>query len=179
MDGSAVFRENSVTAAEGRDARPLVDNLGDASAPGATGHAGAAPAEVLDRAAIRDLFQNERGITVRIERARDAKLTEFGQATLGDRYLMPGESYQDAFARVAAHFAEYAVLATVAGVAALGLGTLAAYLVVTLAMKSAFTFSLPAALQAVGLAALLVLAFGAAGTWRVLGVRPVPYLRGG
>ena len=80
---------------------------------------------------------------------------------------------------VAAHFAEYAVLATVAGVAALGLGTLAAYLVVTLAMKSAFTFSLPAALQAVGLAALLVLAFGAAGTWRVLGVRPVPYLRGG
>lgn len=80
---------------------------------------------------------------------------------------------------VAAHFTEYAVLAAVAGVAALGLGTLAAYLVVTLAMNSEFTFSLPAALQAVGVAALLVLAFGAAGTWRVLGVRPVPYLRGG
>ncbi|MGI9385518.1 MAG: ABC transporter permease, partial [Methyloligellaceae bacterium] len=80
---------------------------------------------------------------------------------------------------MAAHFTEYAVLAAVAGVAALGLGTLAAYLVVTLAMKSEFTFSLPAALQAVGLSALLVLAFGAAGTWRVLGVRPVPYLRGG
>ncbi|MEM7224940.1 MAG: ribonucleoside-diphosphate reductase subunit alpha [Pseudomonadota bacterium] len=66
----------------------------------------AAPAEVLGEEAIRDVFQNERGITVRIDRTRDAKLTAFGKATLADRYLMPGESYQDAFARVAAHFAD-------------------------------------------------------------------------
>ncbi|MDX1424558.1 MAG: ribonucleoside-diphosphate reductase subunit alpha [Kiloniellales bacterium] len=55
---------------------------------------------------MRDLFQNERGIAVRLERARDAKLTAFGKATLSDRYLMEGESYQDLFARVAAHFAD-------------------------------------------------------------------------
>jgi len=55
---------------------------------------------------IRDLFQNERGIAVRIDRARDAKLTAFGQATLRDRYLLPEESFQDLFARVAAHFAD-------------------------------------------------------------------------
>ncbi len=55
---------------------------------------------------IRDTFQNERGIRVRMDRSRDALLTDFGKATLSDRYLMPGESYQDLFARVAAHFAD-------------------------------------------------------------------------
>jgi ribonucleoside-diphosphate reductase alpha chain len=55
---------------------------------------------------IFDYAQNERGISVRIDRRRDASLTEFGKATLSDRYLMPGESYQDLFARVAMHFAD-------------------------------------------------------------------------
>lgn len=55
---------------------------------------------------IRDIFQNERGIRVVMDRERDALLTEFGKATLTDRYLMDGESFQDLFARVAAHFAD-------------------------------------------------------------------------
>lgn len=55
---------------------------------------------------IRDIFQNERGIRVVMDRSRDALLTEFGKATLSDRYLMDGESFQDLFARVAAHFAD-------------------------------------------------------------------------
>ena len=38
--------------------------------------------------------------------ARDALLTEFGKDTLRDRYLLPGESYQDMFARVAAAYAD-------------------------------------------------------------------------
>ncbi|MEA4837209.1 MAG: ribonucleoside-diphosphate reductase subunit alpha [Rhodospirillaceae bacterium] len=37
---------------------------------------------------------------------RDALLTAFGKATLKDRYLLPGESIQDMFARVAAAFAD-------------------------------------------------------------------------
>ncbi|MGE4409414.1 MAG: ribonucleoside-diphosphate reductase subunit alpha [Sphingomonadales bacterium] len=37
---------------------------------------------------------------------RDALLTEFGKETLQDRYLLPGESYQDLFARVAAAYAD-------------------------------------------------------------------------
>ena len=61
---------------------------------------------VLGSDQIRDLFQNERGIAVRIDRARDAKLTAFGQATLRDRYLLPDASFQALFARVAAHFAD-------------------------------------------------------------------------
>src|SRR3546814_12284526 len=41
-----------------------------------------------------------------MDRSRDANLTECGKATLTDRYLMPGESFQDLFARVAAHYAD-------------------------------------------------------------------------
>ena len=48
-----------------------------------------------------ELFQNEKGITIKIDRSKDSKLTDFGKATLSDRYLGQNESYQDLFARVA------------------------------------------------------------------------------
>jgi ribonucleoside-diphosphate reductase alpha chain len=38
--------------------------------------------------------------------SRDALLTEFGKETLKDRYLLPGENYQDLFARVASAYAD-------------------------------------------------------------------------
>ncbi len=38
--------------------------------------------------------------------SRDALLTEFGKETLRDRYLLPGENYQDLFARVASAYAD-------------------------------------------------------------------------
>ena len=53
-----------------------------------------------------ELFQNEKGITIRIDRSKDSKLTDFGKATLVDRYLNEGESYQDLFARVASTYAD-------------------------------------------------------------------------
>ena len=34
-----------------------------------------------------ELFQNDKGITIKIDRSRDKKLTDFGRATLSDRYL--------------------------------------------------------------------------------------------
>ena len=40
------------------------------------------------------------------DRSRDALLTDFGKETLEDRYLLPGESYQDLFARVASAYAD-------------------------------------------------------------------------
>ncbi len=43
---------------------------------------------------------------VEVDRTRDALLTDFGRETLDDRYLLPGESYQDLFARVAAAYAD-------------------------------------------------------------------------
>jgi len=53
-----------------------------------------------------ELFQNEKGITIKIDRSRDSNLTEFGKATLSDRYLGANESYQDLFARVASYYAD-------------------------------------------------------------------------
>ena len=53
-----------------------------------------------------ELFQNSKGITIKIDRNRDSNLTDFGKATLSDRYLGANESYQDLFARVASHYGD-------------------------------------------------------------------------
>src|SRR3546814_7167716 len=47
-----------------------------------------------------------RRFAVETDASRDALLTDFGKETLQDRYLLPGESYQDLFARVAAAYAD-------------------------------------------------------------------------
>ncbi|MEM9170379.1 MAG: ribonucleoside-diphosphate reductase subunit alpha [Pseudomonadota bacterium] len=44
--------------------------------------------------------------TIEIDRTRDALLTAFGKTTMEDRYLLPGESFQDMFARVARAYAD-------------------------------------------------------------------------
>ena len=44
---------------------------------------------------------NARRFTIVTDDTRDALLTDFGKDTLDDRYLLPGEKYQDLFARVA------------------------------------------------------------------------------
>ncbi|MGC8475413.1 MAG: ribonucleoside-diphosphate reductase subunit alpha [Acetobacteraceae bacterium] len=43
---------------------------------------------------------------VHVDRSRDALITDFGRATLTDRYLMPGEGFQDLFARVASYYGD-------------------------------------------------------------------------
>ena len=43
---------------------------------------------------------------VQTDPTRDVMLTDFGKTTLEDRYLLPGESYQDMFARVSTAFAD-------------------------------------------------------------------------
>ena len=52
------------------------------------------------------LARPPRPADLRLDRARDELLTPFGKATLRDRYLLPGESYQDMFARVACAYAD-------------------------------------------------------------------------
>jgi len=67
----------------------------------------AAPATAADKA--RPMASNtvaERRFAVVTDPSRDDLLTEFGKETLQDRYLLPGESYQDLFARVAAAYAD-------------------------------------------------------------------------
>jgi ribonucleoside-diphosphate reductase alpha chain len=43
---------------------------------------------------------------IQTDNSRDDLLTEFGKATLKDRYLLPGESYQQMFARVAQRYSD-------------------------------------------------------------------------
>ena len=47
-----------------------------------------------------------RRFNVVTDTSRDALLTDFGKDTLTDRYLLPGENYQDLFARVADAYAD-------------------------------------------------------------------------
>lgn len=45
-------------------------------------------------------------MTIQLDRSRDNLLTDFGRTTLEDRYMLPGESFQDMFARVAGAFSD-------------------------------------------------------------------------
>jgi ribonucleoside-diphosphate reductase alpha chain len=56
--------------------------------------------------AVLDAVQMQGRHQVRVDRSRDALITDFGRATLDDRYLMPGEGYQDLFARVASFYGD-------------------------------------------------------------------------
>ncbi|ETC98537.1 ribonucleotide-diphosphate reductase subunit alpha [Asaia sp. SF2.1] len=51
-----------------------------------------------------DVVQLEGHHPVRVNRSRDSLLTDFGRATLDNRYLLPGEHYQDLFGRVASYY---------------------------------------------------------------------------
>jgi ribonucleoside-diphosphate reductase alpha chain len=55
---------------------------------------------------VLDAVQMQGRHQVRIDRSRDSLITDFGRATLDDRYLLPGESYQDLFARVASFYGD-------------------------------------------------------------------------
>jgi putative ABC transport system permease protein len=72
---------------------------------------------------------------------------------------------------------EYGLLGLATAAIAAGLGTLAAFLVLTRVMHQAWDF-LPAALAATAvLATVLTLAAGYFGTWRALGAKPAGFLR--
>lgn len=76
-----------------------------------------------------------------------------------------------------AHAFEYALLALIAAVVAIALGSLCAYVAVTKLMEVGFVFSLITVVQTLGLATALIAVFGGLGTWAVLRAPAVPYLR--
>ncbi|CAI9120691.1 ribonucleoside-diphosphate reductase subunit alpha [Brytella acorum] len=51
-----------------------------------------------------DVVQLEGHHAVRVDRSRDSLLTDFGRATLDNRYLLEGERYQDLFGRVSSYY---------------------------------------------------------------------------
>jgi ribonucleoside-diphosphate reductase alpha chain len=62
--------------------------------------------ELQGDATVLDVVQMQGHHQVRVDRSRDKLITDFGRATLDDRYLLPGEGYQDLFARVASFYGE-------------------------------------------------------------------------
>jgi ribonucleoside-diphosphate reductase alpha chain len=61
----------------------------------------------VDDAPVSDSKRiNAQLYSVEVDHSRDALLTDFGKETLKDRYLLPGESYQDLFVRVASAYAD-------------------------------------------------------------------------
>ncbi len=63
-------------------------------------------AKIKTKTDMRSVVQLEKGSVVKTDSSRDQLLTPFGFSTLQDRYLMPGETPQDMFARVASYFAD-------------------------------------------------------------------------
>jgi putative ABC transport system permease protein len=72
---------------------------------------------------------------------------------------------------------EHGLVGLVTALVAAGLGTLAAYGLVTGPMHAEWVFLPGPLVVTAGLAIILTLVLGFAGTWRALGAKPAPYLR--
>ncbi|WP_369026240.1 ribonucleoside-diphosphate reductase subunit alpha [Qipengyuania sp. RANM35] len=74
----------------------------------AAGEALAGAMAAVAKAEVKDDSKKilDRRFNVVTDTARDENLTDFGKETLIDRYLLPGENFQDLFARVADAFAD-------------------------------------------------------------------------
>jgi ribonucleoside-diphosphate reductase alpha chain len=62
--------------------------------------------ETLAKSAADSKSVAPKRFPVKTDASRDALLTDFGKDTLTDRYLLPNETYQDLFARVASAYAD-------------------------------------------------------------------------
>ncbi len=85
--------------------------IAEKSPPKAEGKAAPKKAATNTDAAYEKAESDSKTVDVRrfavtTDSSRDVLLTEFGKDTLQDRYLLPGESYQDLFARVASAYAD-------------------------------------------------------------------------
>ncbi|WP_066593305.1 ribonucleoside-diphosphate reductase subunit alpha [Sphingomonas pruni] len=84
-----------------RDTEGTGENMATDAIEAATAQANAAP-----KAKKRDSKSIAKPYPVEVDHSRDDLLTDFGKDTLNDRYLLPGESYQDLFVRVASAYAD-------------------------------------------------------------------------
>ncbi|MPT47761.1 MAG: ribonucleoside-diphosphate reductase subunit alpha [Sphingobium sp.] len=93
------FRDAQAGGAD--DVSTMTETQATTSAATSTAPAPAAAPVVVDSKTVI-----ARRFDVQTDSTRDALLTEFGKETLKDRYLLPGESYQDLFARVACAYSD-------------------------------------------------------------------------
>ena len=66
----------------------------------------AADVTAAESSAQPDTKRRDAPYPLDVDHSRDALLTDFGKDTLKDRYLLPGESFQDLFVRVASAYAD-------------------------------------------------------------------------
>jgi len=64
------------------------------------------PVETPAETSVSNQGARDKPYALDVDHGRDALLTDFGKETLKDRYLLPGESYQDLFVRVASAYAD-------------------------------------------------------------------------
>ncbi|RZM30473.1 MAG: ribonucleotide-diphosphate reductase subunit alpha, partial [Sphingomonas sp.] len=83
-----------------------MDFSNDRGATTDTIEATAAPAAKAAPIALDSRSVAPQPYALEVDHSRDALLTDFGKETLNDRYLLPGESYQDLFVRVASAYAD-------------------------------------------------------------------------
>ena len=76
-----------------------------------------------------------------------------------------------------AYTLEYGALGLATAIFGLAAGTLAGWVIVTRVMKLEFALDLSGAILAMALAVAFAIVLGLAGTWRILGQKPAPYLR--
>ena len=75
------------------------------------------------------------------------------------------------------YLTEFAALAGLSAVFALGIGSTGAYFCLTRLMESSWTFDVPLILAIIAISLVLAVGLGFAGSWRALSARAAPYLR--
>ena len=76
-----------------------------------------------------------------------------------------------------AYMIEYFALGIIVGLVALGLGSLAGYVVVTMVMDMAYTPQWPTMISTILASIVITVGFGLMGTWKTLGAKPMAVLR--
>ena len=89
-----------------RDTEGTGDNMATDAIEAAAAAVRAAPAKPKKARDSKSIAPQ--AYALEVDHSRDALLTDFGKDTLQDRYLLPGESYQDLFVRVASAYADNA-----------------------------------------------------------------------
>ena len=100
--GKAIDMQAPDSGSEELVGTAAISEKADAALAGAMMEAVKASAEPVDDSKKI----NDRRFQVVTDSSRDALLTEFGKETLIDRYILPGEEFQDLFARVADAYAD-------------------------------------------------------------------------
>ncbi len=89
-----------------RDGGMTTDTIDTTPAAAAPTMSPAAPAPAREAVALDSKAIAPQPYALEVDHSRDALLTDFGKDTLTDRYLLPGESYQDLFVRVASAYSD-------------------------------------------------------------------------